>query len=562
MSFSIRTAALPCVLLLACTSVRGSPPAPAGAESGAPEATERPAAEVERPTSPVPSTTPDSPPDTVIPTATVLRPRDSTAAATPEDWRIPARPTDPLAVRLDAHLDAPPYDGMFWGLLVQDAETGTVLYRRNDARRFVPASALKVVTAAAALNQLGSDYRYRTDVYRQGSVRAGVLDGSLYVAGSGDPTWSVRFRNSWRQPLDALADQLLAAGIRRVTGRVVVDASRWDSTSVVGTWQVEDIPWGWAAGGGALVVADGDLRLRVVGSRTRDRPAAVSISPELPERRFRADVLTTATDSVRLSPSWHPESGQIVLRGEVPRVRRYVTRLAMRDPVRIAGELLLEVLEERGITVEGGLGFAWDLDADLGGGCGAGRLAGCPQAERVATVDSPELRTIARAMLEPSHNWLAEQMVRTLGLETEGIASWPAGLRAATRTLVDDFGVDPQDLDLHDGSGLSSYSLITPRALVRILEAMRVSPGYLAFRDALAAPGEEDSTLSERLSGLEGRVFAKTGTLHHVNSLVGYVLRDDGRELIFAILSNSAGMGSDEVRPVVDGLVRELARGG
>lgn len=504
-------------------------------------------------------------PDTLIPTATVTRPTGQAGS----DGVVVPLSTDsvdstvdrrPLGVRLTALLDRAPFDGMFWGLVVREAGSGRVLYERNSARKFVPASAMKMLTAAAALRDLGTDYRYRTEVYSSGRVRNGTLEGSLFIAASGDPTWSGRFRSGWRQPMEALADQILAAGIRRVSERVVVDASRWDSTSVVGTWQAEDLPWGWAASGGAMVAADGALRLRVTGSRTRGRAAGVVIDPELPDARFDGQVMTTATDSVRLRAFYRPRDGQIVLRGEVPRGRRYATSLAMRDPVRITTELMLEVFRDKGIEVAHGAGFAWDLGADLGRGCAAGRLAGCAGMERVATLESPPLSVIVKAMLEPSQNWIAEQILRTLALEAMGRAEWGDGLERATRVLVDDFGIAEADLDLHDGSGLSSYTLVTPRAVARVLAGMRDSDLAAAYYDALPAPGELDSTLERRLGGLEGRLSAKTGTLHHVNSLAGYLTRDDGEELIFVIMSNSSGLDTDDVRAVVDQAVREMAR--
>lgn len=547
-----------------CTSVGGTSAEPATpAADGASSAVD-PAV---RPARPTRTDATGSAAGTLIPTATVVRPigqvgDDGVTVPLATDTLAPpdsVAVTTPLEARLERILDQPPFDGMFWGLMVRETGSGRVVYERNAGKRFVPASAMKVLTTAAALRELGPDYRYRTEIYRNGPVRAGVLEGSLFIAAAGDPTWSSRFRSGWRQPMEDLADQIRAAGIRRVE-RVVVDASRWDSASVVGTWQVEDVPWGWAASGGAMVAADGALRLRVVGSRTVGRPAAVTISPELPSARFDGEVMTTVTDSVRLTASYHHGERRIILRGEVPRQRRYGTSLAMRDPVRITTELLLDVFREKGITVEHGAGYAWDLDADLGNGCGAGRISACSGMDLVATLESPTLMTIAKATLEPSQNWIAEQLMRTLALESTGRAELWAGLEKATEILTRDFGVEAGDLDLHDGSGLSSYTLVTPRAMVAVLERLGASDLGDGYKDALASPGEVDSTLERRLGGMEARVSAKTGTLHHVNSLAGFLTRDDGQELVFAIMSNSSALETDDVRAALDQVVRALAR--
>jgi D-alanyl-D-alanine carboxypeptidase/D-alanyl-D-alanine-endopeptidase (penicillin-binding protein 4) len=161
--------------------------------------------------------------------------------------------------------------------------------------------------------------------------------------------------------------------------------------------------------------------------------------------------------------------------------------------------------------------------------------------------------------LGESHNWTAEQIVRTLGVEQESEGSWEAGLGATATYMVNEIGVSPLDMDLRDGSGLTANGLLTARAVVRILDHASRQPWGALFREALAAPGVEESTLGTRLEDLEGRVFAKTGSLRHVNALSGYLVTDGGRELLFAILSNGSNLPAIEVRDRIDAFVRELA---
>ena len=142
------------------------------------------------------------------------------------------------------------------------------------------------------------------------------------------------------------------------------------------------------------------------------------------------------------------------------------------------------------------------------------------------------------------------------GALDEGETPLEGGLREASEEV----GVVPSDISARDGSGLSFYNLITPRAIVRILTEMRQMPWGEQYRDAMAEPGEDGSTLQNRLAGLEGRVFAKTGTISNVNSLSGYLLRDDGQEIVFAILSNGSGMPASRVRRSIDEIVRALSR--
>ncbi|HSL72211.1 MAG TPA: D-alanyl-D-alanine carboxypeptidase/D-alanyl-D-alanine-endopeptidase, partial [Longimicrobiales bacterium] len=172
---------------------------------------------------------------------------------------------------------------------------------------------------------------------------------------------------------------------------------------------------------------------------------------------------------------------------------------------------------------------------------------------------SAPLSAIVAGILQPSQNWIAEQLVRTLGMEKEGNGSWAAGIRAERRFLIDSMKVDSTTFNLRDASGLSAQNLLTPMAIVQLLAYVRQQPWAAAYRAALPTPGLPRSTLSNRLEGFEGKIFAKTGTISNVASLSGYVTTQSGRELIFSILVNSSGRPSAPVRRAIDALVTALA---
>ena len=472
----------------------------------------------------------------------------------------PAPPAD-LRQTIDRILDRPPLDQMHWGVLAVAGDGSDTLYARNPARKFVPASNMKVVSTTAALGLLGPEYRYRTELWAVGSVDRsdGVLDGNLVLPGTGDPTLSDRFRASDTAGLTSLADSVRAAGVRRVAGGLIVDASRWDSTSVRGTWMVEDLPWSWAATGGAFAVGEGEITVEVAAGSEPGLPPRIRWWPAADTGFVTSRLRTVEPDGPRrIDPAFLPETGRVVLRGTVPAGSVDTLRIAARRPVRLAAGLLLEALEERGVTVDGGVRVVWSPLEPVGGACLSSWLRDCSAARRLASLSSPSLLEVARGILEPSQNWMAEQLLRTLGLELGPAGSWTEGIElvgAYHRRVV---GVDSLDLVVRDGSGLSAYNLVTPRAMVRILEAAGRSSWGRAYRDALAEPGEV-GTLETRLAGLEGRVHAKTGTITHVNSLSGYLVRTDGREVVFSILSNGSGLPSSTVRAAIDRVVRVLA---
>ena len=123
-------------------------------------------------------------------------------------------------------------------------------------------------------------------------------------------------------------------------------------------------------------------------------------------------------------------------------------------------------------------------------------------------------------------------------------------------------GIDSVDLRLEDGSGLSAYNLVTARALTLTLVHVARGPFAEVLRSALAEPGEEDSTLEERLLPLRGRLFAKTGTIANVNALSGYLTGSDGTPMVFSILSNGSGLRSGRIGSVIDRFLLLIAQAG
>jgi D-alanyl-D-alanine carboxypeptidase/D-alanyl-D-alanine-endopeptidase (penicillin-binding protein 4) len=494
---------------------------------------------------------------------------------------------------VDGIISRRPLDQVNWGIQVIDPNRGQILYSRHGYLKFVPASNMKILATATALSLLGPEYRYRTSLWAIGQ-RGGdgqILDGDLVLAPSGDPTFSDRFYPSPEAPLDSLAQGLWDSGIRRVTGSVVVDASQWDSTTVPGTWEVDDLVSAYGATGGAFSLAEGVLTLEVTAGEESGDPATVrwwpEIDPEFLSAGFRTVSRSDSTESSRRI-EYLSETGRLRVAGRIPVGEVDTIRISQRTPVPLATRSLLRAVERRGIQVDGGARIAWDRGEPLGrGACVSGnepqgrwadglpssdplglepnrmaqdRYAACSDAALLMTVESPPMSDVVRAILEPSQNWITEQLVRTLGWELGEEGSWREGFRIEREFLTRRVSVDTLDVTLRDGSGLSAKNLVTPRGMVRILDYMRESPHSGVFREALASPGEEDSTLRNRLDGLETQLFAKTGTITHVSSLSGYLYTESGKVLIFSIMANDTGLPSRPAREAIDAIVKALAR--
>ncbi len=489
-----------------------------------------------------------------------------------------------LKEEIDAVILTPPLDQVHWGILVVDPERGRVLYSRNSHRKFVPASNMKLLSTATALSRLGPEYRFRTEIWGVGTLDrpTGALEGDLVLRPSGDPTFSRRFYPSAEAPFDSLAQGLWRSGVRSVSGSLIVDASPWDSTTVPGSWMIGNLPSRSAATGSALAIGEGELEVEVTSGPQVGSPAQARWWPGTDLGFFSVDLVTVHPDSsLSREVFYHPESRRLLLEGKIPQGAVDTLSIAQRDPAGVALSALRRALELQGISIQGGTQVVWSPGKPLGpGACVSGRvlealesaeepsearslgpmLPDCPGSTRMSEISSPPMSEIVKAILEPSQNWMTEQLVHALGLELGLEGSWSEGFRVQAEFLTQVVGVDSLDIHFRDGSGLAAYNLVTPRALVRVLEYMQNSPHGALFRSALAEPGEENSTLSRRLTGLEGQLFAKTGTISHVNSLSGYLVLQGGRPLIFSILTNGSGLPSSTVRRGIDQVVRALLR--
>jgi len=467
----------------------------------------------------------------------------------------------PSPAEIDGIIDTGPMAGVHFGVLAVDAGTGRTLYARNDHQWFTPASNQKILAAAAAWSLLGPDYRFRTEVWATGPFDTSHLDGDLVLIGSGDPSLSARYWDSDTAALEALADSLSAKGPGHVTGSLIVDVSAWDSTTMLPSREVGDIGYVRGATGGAFSIAEGEFRVVVEAGPSIGSPATVSWSP-LGTSDYIASLITTAEPGsrTRVTPIYRPEMRQLVLEGSVGLGVTDTRYFAQRDPVRQAAAALARAVAGAGVMTEGEWEVVWTRGEPIESGCVSGRVRECPGARLVAALQSPPLSELVVGVLGPSQNWMAEQLILTLGAERGDLGSWEEGVPVMERFLVEEVGVDPLDVAARDASGRSAYNLVTPRALVQVLQFMRAREDADSFRSAMAEPGEIGSSLENRLHDLQGRIFAKTGSISNVNSLSGYLVQEDGREVIFSILSNGSGLPPAEMRAALDDLVRVLAR--
>ena len=436
----------------------------------------------------------------------------------------------------------------FWGIEVRSLRSGAVLYELNAMHAFRPASTLKLVTTAAALDAYGPDARLRTTVETAGRLDAlGRVLGDVYLVGRGDTCLSARFDPGRpAAAFEEMADALVAAGVRRIEGRLVGHDGAFAGERRGSGWTWEDLVWGYGAEVSALSWNDNLVELTLAPGERAGDPALADQSPQTPLLEVESTVVTGpagSVEDVRLVKE--PGSRRVLLSGTLPLGGSWDGRVAVPDPARFAAEAFASVLRAKGVRITGGVATSREaLPAD---------------ARVLAQHESRPMGELVRVVNKESQNLHAETLLRLVGLKQKGEGSVARG-HEAVRELLGRLGVPGEGWGLSDGSGLARTDLVTPHGLAGLLVAMDRHPQAAAFRESLPVAGR-DGTLARRMVGTaaEGRVTAKTGTLALANALAGYVTTARGDRLAFAIVVNNHEGRSREAVSALDAIAVALA---
>ena len=469
--------------------------------------------------------------------------------------------------RVQAALESTGNDKASWGLIINDADTGEVLYSLNAGRYFMPASNAKLFTTAMALATLGPDFHIRTTVESAGEPdSSGHLEGDLVLVGRGDANLSSRVipfvehaeRNGPpEKALADLADQLVASGVKGISGDIVADDSYFAPERYPPGWGIDDAVWSYGAAVSALAINDNFISVILHPGAAIDAPLVYSAAPWPGIYEIRNDTRTTAAGTEpKLRLERDPDSQTFHLTGTLPLdASARELQLAVTQPAENAAAILMQLLEARGVRVEG-------RSRARHGDRNAQPQADSPMRVR-AEHTSPALLEDVRLTNKLSMNLHAELLLRVAAREKAGTTTMDDALAFAT-DFRQSLGIAPDDVQLTDGSGLSRGDLVTPQSMVQLLAYALRQPWGPDFVATLPVAGH-DGTLETRMRGTAaaGQVHAKTGLVEHVNSLSGYATSRRGAHLIFSIFGNNTGTHGRDALNAVDSIcvamVEELA---
>ena len=466
------------------------------------------------------------------------------AAATP----LAAQPAMPLQSRVETEL-AKAAPGTRYGLVVTDAQ-GREIVAVNPDQRFIPASNTKIVTTAAALSTLsGLD---RPDTAGGASVR---IEGSdAVLTGHGDARLSSA-ADCATNCLAQLADAI-AAKTKRVRN-VIGDATlfpdeRWSAGM---SWNNIPSPYGTALT--ALTLDDNEL----IATATPGKVGAAARVADLGYLTIDNRAVTVAAGGkTDLDIDRLPFSRTIRLTGTIAAdAQPQKIRMGIDDPAHYAAWRLAALLRDRGVRVTGEPQSRYrtpDLSDDPALRTGPLPARATPPAPLAALTPPPLIEDL-RTINKDSQNLHTELLLRRVGL-AKGTGSVADGL-VQVEGMFTAAGVPRTSWDFADGSGMSTYNRIAPRGMVKLLHWISAQPWSAAWRETLPIGGV-DGTLGRRFKGtiLEGKIFAKTGTINATNALAGYMTARSGKTLTFAAYANDVPSGT-AATPAMDAALVAIA---
>ncbi|WP_071394895.1 D-alanyl-D-alanine carboxypeptidase/D-alanyl-D-alanine endopeptidase [Bacillus tuaregi] len=460
-----------------------------------------------------------------------------------------ADPFLPVAAEIDELVKDSRLKGSITGISIRKAESGEIVYSKNGDIRLHPASNMKLLTAAAALERLGADYQFSTELWTNGRVRGTILDGNLYLKGKGDPTLM-------KEDLDHFAEALRAKGITQIKGNLIADDSWYDSIRLSQDLNWSDEAFHTGAQVSALTLSPnqdydaGTVLLEITPGDKNGNLGSIQVTPKNKYVTIINKTKTVADKEIsRVTFERIHGTNTIMVEGTISKNSKPIKKwAAVWEPTEFVLEIFKDSLEENGITFTG--------KALLG--------VTPKKAERLALKRSIPLKQLLIPFMKLSNNGHAEMLTKEMGKMVYDNGSWESGLQVIEETLAE-WGLNEKTIQIRDGSGMSHKNMIPANELSQLLYTVQRKSWFPEFEKCLPLAGHPDKliggTLRNRLKAepTNGKVRAKTGSISGVSTLSGYMTAKSGQRYIFSIMMNNVLAPS--VTDMEDQIVRALAEG-
>jgi serine-type D-Ala-D-Ala carboxypeptidase/endopeptidase (penicillin-binding protein 4) len=438
-------------------------------------------------------------------------------------------------------------------LFIQDINSGEVIGEYNPNLLLAPASTLKLLTTATAIELFGADYRFKTSVSYSGKIdKSGTLNGNIIINGSGDPCfYSENFHEYYSQPdvFESVISEIKKAGIVKINGTVIGNSCLYSDNFVPPSWITGDIANYYGAAPFALSFMDNQYKLFFnTGSVIKGNTKIVKMEPFIREIEIVNNVNSQSIEDDQSIIFGGPFDNFRWIKGSLPINKlNYEVKGSIPNPPLFTAIYFSRILNKNGISISDSCKTNPDK---------CNRITDYGKQIELKQISSPTLTDIIKVTNIKSMNLYAEHLLRNIGLKNKFDGSNEAGIdaiKAYWKTKIGKF-------ILFDGSGLSRFNAISAKQLVGVLYEMKNSKNYSSFYNSLPIAGKSGS-ISKMFKGsyAENNLRAKSGFMSGVRSYAGYVKTKSNQEIAFAIIVNNYSCQTGVIRTKMEKFLINLS---
>jgi D-alanyl-D-alanine carboxypeptidase/D-alanyl-D-alanine-endopeptidase (penicillin-binding protein 4) len=426
-------------------------------------------------------------------------------------------------------LTKPEYKNATVGISIVDLKNGLPLFELNSEKLMIPASTLKIVTSATALEILRAEYRFKTQVGFIGEMKnINELNGDLVIIGGGDPTLgSEYFRNVQQNNsfVDNWVQKIKSAGIGKINGDIILDSSFYDTDKIPSSWNWGDIGNYYGAGANAFTCYDNLFRITFKSPKNAGEiTEIIATNPEIEGLELENEVIASDDNRDLANVFGSPFDKRRVIRGTIPKDKdAFVIKAAIHNPEELLANELIRKLKKEGVYIAGKVLF---------------KKVEKNSFKTIFINESPKLADIIKVLNFESVNLFAEHLVMQIAVEKTGFGNREKGIE-----LIEQFwqsqGINTDNIIMEDGSGLSHFNAVSPSLITSILVFMsEKSENSEVFLNSL--PNAGSGTLSAFNTSLfpENTLKAKSGSMTRIRCYAGYLQLDSGDTAAFSIMFN------------------------
>jgi serine-type D-Ala-D-Ala carboxypeptidase/endopeptidase (penicillin-binding protein 4) len=428
------------------------------------------------------------------------------------------------------------------GVLIKDAQTGDVIYSRNANKLLTPASSTKLFTAAASLYYLKSDFHFLTTLSQKGK--------NYYLTFTGSPSLTA-------DNLNALLANLKKNNVKTIDGNIVIDNTQYPAPHYLSGDSYDDLGWAYTVPDAAAVLNENAESYELISAQTLGMSAQIKpqksakSSEKFAPRALKIinEITTVSKEEEKNHCSLHveiKENNTLRLFGCVKQEKNpKLLELAIPDPVLFITQVTKSALNKNGIELKGKV-ITGTTPSD---------------AKLIASYQSGNLVKLIQHMLQKSDNLYANSITRKLGYLVTGKGTHKEGAFAIKKIISEHTHLDMKQMELIDGEG-TRYNLIAPEHFVELLTTLyhdkEMQPILLASLPQSGVSGTLQTRMKDTI--LEKKVFAKTGSMHDVSSLSGFIINPNAKSFVFSIITNGVIKSNVKAKALEDKILLAVAQ--